>query len=226
MANLTEVSTSITFSRLSLNFPLKHLRPVLLFLFILLQLSHVSAQAQVGGDQNSGASTVGANSPISTTGTANPSASVSTQTTGGTNVNYQTNNTYQNDFGFAPGIFCRTPTLYMGGNYGEAGQFNRDVFEQNSKSYTNNYAANAGIVVPFGSSVLRDCADLARQISTDRKISNDLSMIRACASLEKDGIKVDPQVYPMLERCARSRVTASSSPQPIRPSKTLKSTKL
>ena len=56
------------------------------------------------------------NNQSSLTNQAAPSAS--SVTTGGTNINYQTNNTYQNEVGFGPGIFCRTPTLYVGGNYG------------------------------------------------------------------------------------------------------------
>ena len=50
--------------------------------------------------------------------TAAPSAS--SVTTGGTNINYQTNNAYNNEVGFGPGVFCRTPTLYLGGNGGKA----------------------------------------------------------------------------------------------------------
>ena len=57
------------------------------------------------------------NNSSSLTNSAAPSAS--STTTGGTNINYQTNNAYQNEVGFGPGIFCRTPTLFLGGNYGE-----------------------------------------------------------------------------------------------------------
>jgi hypothetical protein len=155
---------------------------------------------------SNGSNTTGDQSPITTSGTASPSANVSTATTGGTNINYQTNNAYNNENGFAPGIFCRTPTMYIGGNYGNANQNNTDTTSALSTAQSTNYAANVGFLVPFGSSVLKNCAELANQITLDRKISNELSMIRACASLEKDGIAVDPQVYPYLEKCARKRV--------------------
>ena len=56
------------------------------------------------------------NNASNLTNQAAPSASA--VTTGGTNINYQTNNTYQNEVGFGPGVFCRTPTLYVGGNMG------------------------------------------------------------------------------------------------------------
>ena len=129
--------------------------------------------------------------------------SASSITSGGTNINYQTNNSFNNENGFAPGIFCRTPSLYVGGNWGETNQNALDIAANTSSNYNSNYAANIGLVVPFGSSVLRECADLAKQITLDRKISTDLSLIRACSQLEKEGIVVDPQRFPYLEKCAK-----------------------
>jgi hypothetical protein len=177
--------------------------------FGLSQILLLSAAGMVAYAQDqtaSGSSTTGDSSPITTSGTASPSANVSTATTGGTNINYQTNNAYNNENGFAPGIFCRTPTMYVGGNYGNSNQNNTDTTSAQSSAQGTNYSANVGVLVPFGSSVLKNCADLANQITLDRKISNDLSMIRACAGLEKEGIAVDPDIYPYLERCARKKV--------------------
>jgi hypothetical protein len=119
------------------------------------------------------------------TNNANPSAAVSTNTTGGTNINYQTNNQWSNEMGFAPGIL---------GN-------SLDTLENGSYQYTHNYNANIGLLVPLGSSVLRDCKRLAEQIAKDREISSDLSMIRACAALDSEGIIVDPNKFPTLTRC-------------------------
>jgi hypothetical protein len=42
---------------------------------------------------------------------------------------------------------------------------------------------------------------LADQIAKDREISSDLSMIRACAALDSEGIIVDPNKFPTLTRC-------------------------
>ena len=99
----------------------------------------------------------------------NPAApSASAVTTGGTNINYQTNNTYQNEVGFGPGVFCRTPTLYIGGN---AGRNSLDAFDQVTESgnVAKNYAVNAGIVYPFGSSAIEACKTLAKTISETEK---------------------------------------------------------
>lgn len=135
------------------------------------------------------------------TNNSNPSSAVSTNTTGGTNINYQTNNQWSNDNGFAPGIFCRTPTFYVGGSTGQNLGNTMDTFETGSYQYTHNYSANMGILLPFGSTVQRDCKRLAEQIAKDREISSDLSMIRACASLDNEGIIVDPSKFPTLGRC-------------------------
>jgi len=103
--------------------------------------------------------------------------------------------------GFAPGIFCRTPTFYIGGGTGQNVGNTMDTINNGSYQYTHNYNANIGIVMPFGSTVQRDCKRLAEQIAVDREISSDLSMIRACASLDNEGIIVDSDKFPTLSRC-------------------------
>lgn len=135
----------------------------------------------------------------SVTNSAAPSAS--SVTTGGTNINYQTNNAYNNEMGFGGGVFCRTPTLYFGGN---AGKSDLDSFDgvTTSGNITDNFSFNAGILVPFGSSIQDDCKDLAATISLDRRISSELSMLKACDELYQKNIPVDPKVFPLLKRCS------------------------
>jgi hypothetical protein len=141
------------------------------------------------------------NNASTLTNSAAPSAS--SVTTGGTNINYQTNNAYSNENGFGPGVFCRTPTLYLGGNYGGANTNNYDPVQQNIAGNINtNYSVNAGILLPFSSPILAACAQLARTISRDREISSQLSMLRLCQQLAKEGVKVDPKKFPLLKECA------------------------
>ena len=127
--------------------------------------------------------------------------SASSVTTGGTNINYQTNNAYSNENGFGPGVFCRTPTLYVGGSWGNS---QLDTFDnvQNSGNNSTNISGNIGILYPFGSSILRDCRRLAESIALDREISSQLSMLRLCAQLQKEGLVVDPEKFPLLKPCA------------------------
>lgn len=141
------------------------------------------------------------NNQSSLTNQAAPSAS--SVTTGGTNINYQTNNTYQNEIGFGPGIFCRTPTIFVGGNYGGNDLNVADAIGA-SKNNANNYQVNAGLVMPFGSRAIEACKTLSDTITKDRMISTQLSMIKACADLQKRGIRVDPEVFPLLEECTVS----------------------
>lgn len=150
------------------------------------------------------------NNSSSLTNSAAPSAAATTM--GGTNINYQTNNAYQNEFGFGPGIICRTPTLFIGGNYGEN---ELDAFDAVTKSgnNANNYSINAGLVLPFGSSAIQSCKQLAAITVQDREISTQLSMIRACAQLQREGIKVDPEQYPLLEKCTVSVVGPTPTPR-------------
>lgn len=194
---------------------LKHANQSLVFAVISL---HGLVFAQTNGDQ-----------------TIAPSANVSTSTNGGTNINYQTNNSFNNEFGFAPGIFCRTPSLYVGGGAGNNTSYTEDdpfsAVYQNNQSYNwqrnVNFNGQIGLVYPFGSSVIEDCKSLTRQISVDRRISTELSLIRACASLEKEGLKIDPEKYPLLAKCLSEKkaatLDANSSPQSIpAPNKSVK----
>ena len=164
------------------------------------------------------------NNSSALTNQAAPSASA--VTTGGTNINYQTNNTYSNEVGFGPGVFCRTPTIYVGGN---AGQNNLDAFDAVTESgnVSKNWQVNAGMVYPFGSSAIEDCKTLARTVARDREISTQLSMIKACADLENKGIVVNPEVYPLLEACTESvlkkRIARNSTPTPASPDRRIPS---
>ena len=157
------------------------------------------------------------NNSSSLTNSAAPSAS--SVTTGGTNINYQTNNTFNNEMGFAPGVFCRTPSLYVGGSWGEG---YLDAYDPIQTSGNNNlsYSLNAGIVVPFGSQVIDYCKQLASAIAKDREISSQLSMLRTCSQLEKEGLVVDPLKYPLLRTCVNDskKGAAVDVPKNITPS--------
>ena len=88
------------------------------------------------------------NNSTELTNSAAPSASA--VTSGGTSINYQTNNAYNNEQGFAPGIFCRTPTIYLGGTFSETDQDNYDLINQ-SGTNTDGIQLSTGILIPFGS---------------------------------------------------------------------------
>ena len=134
--------------------------------------------------------------------TVNNSAApaASSVTTGGTNINYQTNNAFNNDVGFGPGIICRTPSMFMLTNLGKVDTDNFDEFTFNG-ARNQSFSGTIGMTFPFGSSAVEDCKTMARQLAKDRVISTELSLIRTCVSLAKDGIIVDPLKFPSLHKC-------------------------
>ena len=136
----------------------------------------------------------------SSTVTNSTSPSASSTTTGGTSINYQTNSSFTNDIGFGPGFVCRTPSLVVNTSVASADSENWASLG-NSGTYGENITGSVGLVIPFGSKVHDYCETVAQQTARDREISTQLSMIRACASLEKEGISVDPKKFPLLADC-------------------------
>ena len=136
----------------------------------------------------------------SSTVTNNTSPSASSTTSGGTSINYQTNSSFSNDIGFGPGIICRTPSFNINSSVANSDSTNFSALGD-SGTRGDQISASMGIVIPFGSGTIESCRDLAKQISIDKQISSQLSMIRACASLDKEGIQVDPMKFPLLSKC-------------------------
>ncbi len=136
----------------------------------------------------------------SSTVTNSTSPSASSTTTGGTSINYQTNSSFTNDIGFGPGYVCRTPSLVVNTSVAQADSENWAALG-NSGTYGENITGSVGLVIPFGSKVHDYCETVAQQTARDKEISTQLSMIRACASLEKEGITVDPNKFPLLADC-------------------------
>ena len=136
----------------------------------------------------------------SSTVTNSTSPAASATTTGGTSINYQTNSSFTNDIGFGPGYVCRTPSVVINGSAATADSENWAALG-NSGTYGENITGSVGLVIPFGSKVMNYCETIAKQTALDKEISTQLSMIRACASLEKEGIYVDPNKFPLLSDC-------------------------
>lgn len=152
------------------------------------------------------------------TNNAAPNANVSTNTSGGTNINQQLNNVFDTSYGFGPGIICRTPQIVMNGTYGGTNS-NLNTFPTTSGNSQNaaSYSGGISIAIPFGSSVIRDCERYAGQIAEDREISSELSLIRACNQIKADKLTINPEKYPRLAKCldpvATSQPTTSVNTQ-------------
>ena len=125
-----------------------------------------------------------------------PTAVVNQQTGGGVNLNQQYNNQWDNHNGFAPGVYCRTPTFYLGTGYGDA---NSEA--GGNTASTNLTQISAGVLIPFGSSVLADCARMAKALTERATVANEVALVRVCYGLKKDGIVIDPVKFPSLAKC-------------------------
>ena len=136
------------------------------------------------------------------TNNAAPTANVSTNANGGTQINQQLNNVFDTSFGFGPGIICKTPEILINAAAGNNNSY-LDILDSNSGNNQNsqNFTGSLTLAVPIGSSVIQDCQKFAAQIAKDRVLSSELSLIRACAQLEKEKLAIDPTKYPNLAKC-------------------------
>ena len=85
-------------------------------------------------------------------------------------------------------------------NLGKVRTDNFDEFTFNG-ARNKSFSGTIGMTYPFGSSAIEDCKTMARQLAKDRVISTELSLIKTCVSLAKDGIVVDPVKFPALKKC-------------------------
>ena len=78
---------------------------------------------------------------------------------------------------------------------------------------TDGIQLSTGILIPFGSKIIDTCKRLASTITTDREIASQLSLLRACADLQKNGIEVSSKVIkslPLLAPCLDMGLTAAN----------------
>jgi len=158
----------------------------------------------------------GQQSSSNVTNQAAPSASVVTSANGGTQINQQMNNVFDTTFGFGPGIICKTPQLLFNAATGSNNTY-LDVLDSDSGNAQSslNLTGSISFAIPLGSSVIQDCQKFAAQIANDRVLSSELSLIRACAQLEKEKLVIDPNKYPNLAKCIPANKNISSSSLPV-----------
>jgi len=143
-----------------------------------------------------GAALAQSNASTDVNNSVSPSSTVNQVTGGGVNLNQQYNNQWDNQNGFAPGVFCRTPTFYVGGGTNQA-----NVWGGSLGTSANDTSVQAGLLVPFGSSVLADCKRLAKALTDRAEISNQASLAKTCHELKTLGVTIDPARFPALAVC-------------------------
>lgn len=115
---------------------------------------------------------------------------------GGINSNYQINNSQATDFGFGPGIYCRGANFGIGA-YASGASSNA----YNFSSSGSDFGALALITLPLNGEVVEQCKALAREIVRQRQLDTAYNLIKVCSSFKKDGIVLDPKVFPEFEIC-------------------------
>ena len=122
---------------------------------------------------------------------------------GGSNSNYQINSVSNSQYQFGPGISCPTPELGIGA-YGGS----NSSFDSSYSNGSNNYGATVMFTTPLGGDVGKSCKDLVQEITRQRQLDTDYTMIRKCAELAREGITVDTKRFPAFEVCSAVAVVS------------------
>jgi len=129
--------------------------------------------------------------------TQSNSGTVNLAPMGGSNSNYQINSVSNSQYQFGPGISCPTPELAFGAFGGSNSAFDSDY-----SNGSNNYGATVMFTTPLGGDVGRACKELVQEITEQRQLDTDYTMIKKCAELAKEGIKVDTKQFPAFAVCS------------------------
>ena len=151
---------------------MKRLLPALLLL--LASPAYADSAAAVNSQNNSG------------TVVQNPS--------GGSQTNINQNNAYSSTYGFGPGISCPTPSVAISA-FGAGA-------DANYGGGSSTYGASVSYIAPIGGDIGDSCRELAEEITQQRQLDTAVNLVRACADLARQGIEVDPEVFPDLASCS------------------------
>ena len=136
----------------------------------------------------------------------NNSGTVNLAPMGGSNSNYQINSVSNSQHSFGPGISCPTPELGVGVFGGS-----NSSFDSNYSNGANNYGATVMFTTPLGGDVGEYCRELAREISRQRRLDTEVTMIQQCAQFARSGVIIDAEVFPEFAVCSAITVDGRSA---------------
>ncbi len=129
----------------------------------------------------------------------NNSGQVTQSPIGGVNHNTQINNSSISEFSFGPGINCPTAGIAVSSSYaGGSGGFD-------------GYSASVSYVMPLGGSIGRACKELAQEITRQRQLDTQVTMIQQCATFAAQGIQIDVESFPEFSVCNAVQVNGTSA---------------
>ena len=125
---------------------------------------------------------------------------------GGSNSNYQINSVSNSQHQFGPGISCPTPELGIG-VFGGANSASDGSFSNSA----NNYGATVMFTTPIGGDVGRYCKELAQEITRQRQLDTEVTMIQKCAEFARAGVTIDTEKFPQFAVCSGITVNGRSA---------------
>lgn len=127
----------------------------------------------------------------------NNNGTVNLSPMGGSNSNYQINSVSNSQYQFGPGISCPTPELGVGVFGGSNSSFDSDY-----SNGANNYGVTILFTTPLGGDIGKKCEELVSEISKQRQLDTEFTMIQKCAEFARLGITIDTNKFPNFELCS------------------------
>ena len=115
---------------------------------------------------------------------------------GGSQTNINQNNAFSSTYSFGPGISCPTPSLAANLNYGGG-----DAWGGGYSSGSGSYGASLSYIHPLGGSIGDACKGLVTEITRQRQLDTDVNLIKVCADMAANGIKIDLKDFPEFKVC-------------------------
>jgi hypothetical protein len=187
------------------------LPPVLLLGALLLAPARAQLASQSGANSASDARAYGAASNQQT----NSSAS---QSYGGNNNTYQYNTEFGRgaEYGFSPRqLRCEGPRAFVGlwadpqADY----WYNETLYGQNNWEMR----GGAGVTIPFGA-LNQTCQAMSRLLEQQLRFDTAIGMVRACRSLQREGVALEPALLSRFPALAACQELAAEPPRSALPS--------
>jgi hypothetical protein len=155
--------------------------------------------------------------------TVDPQSSANAQSA---NVNTQINTTNLGLNSFAPGVSCAGPQLAINGytqglnnsvNSSFVGAGGTQLVNTSGTTGSTGLSANGlsiGYVTPVSLKSTRECQALAHEITRQRQLDTQITLIGKCLEYQKAGVLLDPAVFPEFRICQAVKV-AQAPPAPL-----------
>lgn len=132
----------------------------------------------------------------SSTNNQSNSGTVIQNPSGGSQTNINQNNAFSSTYSFGPGISCPTPSLAANLNYGGGNGWGGGY-----SSGSGSHGASLSYIHPLGGSVGDACKGLVAEITRQRQLDTDVNLIKVCADMAANSIKIDLKDFPEFKVC-------------------------